>query len=289
MTAVQAALLAAFFTFSPPARAEAPKPAKQPAWAEPMRQVHARFTGTPGTFAHFGDSITVSMAFWASLRWEAKGMDAETDKDYDLVKKYMKPECWNQWKGPDYGNEGSMTIRWAHGNVDRWLRKLNPEVVLIMFGSNDVGQVPVQEYRQKTAEVVERCLKNGSVVILSTLPPRSGLLNQCRPFADAVRHIVRDKQIPLVDYFEEIRKRRPDDWDGALPKFKGTPGGVYEVPTLISGDGVHPSNPRKYKDYSQESLRNNGFLLRNYLTLRAYADVVRAVLTPTTPGPPRRE
>ena len=31
---------------------------------EPMRKVHARFTGTPGTFAHFGESIKITMAFW---------------------------------------------------------------------------------------------------------------------------------------------------------------------------------------------------------------------------------
>src|SRR5262245_22438732 len=43
-------------------------------WVEAMKQVHARFKGTPGTFAHFGDSITVTMAFWAPLRGEPKGM-----------------------------------------------------------------------------------------------------------------------------------------------------------------------------------------------------------------------
>jgi hypothetical protein len=37
------------------------------AWIEPMAAVRARFTGRPGTLAHFGDSITVSMAFWAPL------------------------------------------------------------------------------------------------------------------------------------------------------------------------------------------------------------------------------
>ncbi len=243
-----------------------------------MKKVHARFSGTPGTFALFGDSITVSMAFWAPLAGEPKKMDEKTAQAHALVKKFMKPECWNKWRGPAFGNQGSMTIRWAHANVDGWLKKLNPETALIMFGTNDLGQVPLKEYEEKTRAVVERCLKNGTVVILSTIPPRSGRFEQSRQFADSARKIAKDMQVPLLDYFAEISKRRPDDWDGALPKFKDSPGDVYQVPTLIARDGVHPSNPQKYRDYSEESLRNNGYVLRSYLTLLAYADVIRNVL-----------
>ena len=248
------------------------------AWVEPMKKVHARFTGTKGTLACFGDSITVSMAFWAPLAGQPKNMSSEMAKAHALVKDHMKPECWTKWRGPAFGNQGSMTIRWAHDNVDAWLKKLNPEVAVIMFGTNDLGQLKIDEFDKKTRDVIDRCLANGTVVILTTLPPRSGRLEQSRQFADAVRKIARDKQVPLCDYQAEILKRRPDDWDGALPKFKDVPGGTYEVPTLISRDGVHPSNPRMHQDYSEESLRSNGFLLRNYVTLLSYADVIRSVV-----------
>ena len=193
-------------------------------WVEPMREVHAHFKGTPGTFAHFGDSITVSMAFWAPLSGTPKGMSPEMARAHQRVKQYMRPECWNRWKGPDYGNNGSMTIRWAHDNVDRWLRKLNPEVVLLMFGTNDVGLLEVKEYEEKTRAVVEQCLKNGTVVILSTIPPRSGRLDKSRKFAETVRHLGRELKVPVIDYFEEVLSRRPDDWDGSLPQFKNTSG-----------------------------------------------------------------
>lgn len=246
-------------------------------WIEPMKKVHARFTGTPGTLALFGDSITVSMAFWSALAGEPKNMPAAMAKDLELVKKTMKPECWSKWRGPAFGNQGSMTIRWAHENVDDWLKKLNPEVAVIMFGTNDLGQLNLPEYETKTRAVVERCLKNGTVPILTTPPPRSGRLEQARQFADTVRKIGRDQQVPVIDYFAAIVQRRPDDWDGTLPKFKGAKD-VYQVPTLISGDGVHPSNPKQFQDYSEESLRSNGFALRSYLTLHAYADVIRHVL-----------
>jgi hypothetical protein len=247
-------------------------------WVQPMKQVHARFTGEKGTFAHFGDSITVTMAFWTPLAYDPRGLSATASQSLKLVMSHMKPKCWREWKGAEYGNTGMMTIRWAHENVNDWLKRLNPEVVLIMFGSNDVGQMPVQQYEQKTREVVERCLANGSIVILTTMPPRSGLLEKSRTFADAVKRIAREKKTPLIDYFGEILIRRPDDWDGSLPKFKDTPGDEYQAPTLICRDGVHPSNPGTHQDYSEESLRTNGYVLRNYLTLLAYADVIQKIL-----------
>jgi hypothetical protein len=45
-----------------------------PAWAEAMREVHGRFTGKPGTLALFGDSIFVSLAFWAPLAGDPKDL-----------------------------------------------------------------------------------------------------------------------------------------------------------------------------------------------------------------------
>jgi hypothetical protein len=247
-------------------------------WVEPMKQVHARFAGSRGTFALFGDSISVSLAFWAPLEGDPKGMDPATSRAHQKVKSYMKSECWRQWRGPAFGNEGRMTIRWAHQNVDSWLTKLNPEVAVIMFGSNDVGELEATEYEQKTREVVRRCLTNGTVVLLTTLPPRSGRLEKSKQFAEIVRKLAREERVPLVDYFSAILERRPDDWDGALPQFKQTPGDEYQVPTLIARDGLHPSYPRQFADYSDTSLRHNGFALRNYLTLLAYADVIDRVL-----------
>lgn len=246
-----------------------------------MKKVHAKFTGMKGTLALFGDSITVSMAFWAPLAGEPKNMSPDMAKAHALVKGHMKAECWNKWRGPEFGNQGSMTIRWAHANVDQWLKKLNPEAAVIMFGTNDLGQVPAKEYEDKVRAVVERCLANGTVPILTTIPPRSGRLEASRQFADIVRMVAKEKQTPLIDYFAETLTRRPDDWDGALPKFKDAPGDVYQVPTLIARDGVHPSNPAKYRDFSDESLRHNGYGLRSYVTLMRYAEVIRKVLAPT--------
>jgi lysophospholipase L1-like esterase len=190
----------------------------------------------------------------------------------------MKSECWREWKGGKYGSDGGMTIRWAHENIDKWLKAHNPETALIMFGTNDIGQVPLDEYERKLGEVVDRCLENGTVAIVSTIPPRSGHLDASRKFAEAARKVAQVKNVPLVDYQAEILRRRPDDWDGSLAKFKGTYKDVYDAPTLVSGDGVHPSYPKTHRDFSDESLRTNGYALRSYLTLLAYARVIDKAL-----------
>jgi lysophospholipase L1-like esterase len=275
-----AAVLGACFGLLGPARAdEAKKPADAPAWVEPMKRAHAKFTGQKGTFATFGDSITVTMAFWAPLPHAHKNMSPEAEAAFRLVKDYMKPDCWNKWKGAEHGSEGGMTIRWAEQNVETWLKKLNPETALIMFGTNDLGSVPLEEYETKTRAVVRKCLDNGTVVIFSTIPPRSGQLAKSRQYAQAVRRVAADMKVPLCDYFGECLKRRPDDWDGAADKFKEYQG--YDVPTLIARDGVHPSNPGKYNgDYSEEGLKSSGYVLRNYVVLLSYARVIRTVLQP---------
>lgn len=247
-------------------------------WIEPMRRVRARFKGTPGTFAQFGDSITVSLAYWAPLAGEPKKLSSASAAALERVKKHMKPECWREWRGGKFGSDGGMTIRWAHENIDKWLKEHNPEAALVMFGTNDIGQVPLDENERKLAEVVERCLVNGTVAIVSTIPPRRGHLDESRKFAEAARKVAREKRVPLVDYQAEILRRRPDDWDGSLAKFKGKFEDVYDAPTLVSGDGVHPSNPKSHQDYSDESLRTNGYVLRNYLTLLTYARVIDEVL-----------
>lgn len=249
----------------------------RPDWVAPMRAVHEKFTGRRGTLAHFGDSITVTLAYWTPLLYARKNPSPDMEQAFALVKGLLQPECWREWKGPEFGNEGGRTIAWAEANVAKWLAKLNPETALIMFGTNDVGTMEVDAYRQKYRTVVQKCLDNGTVVILSTIPPRNGLEEKTKVFAAAVRGLAAEMKVPLIDFQAEILRRRPDDWNGASDTFRRYQG--YDVPTLLARDGVHPSNPAKHQDdYSDEGLRCSGYGLRSYLSLMKYAEVVRRVL-----------
>ena len=257
-------------------------------WRAAMTPVHARFHGQKGTFAHFGDSITETLAFWAPLPFARKNAPPEMERAFKQVNAILRPECWRAWKGPDYGNQGGQTIRWARENIDGWLRKLNPEVALVQFGTNDLHSLELDEYRNTTRTVVQRCLDNGTVVILSTIPPRHGFEQKAAAFAQAIRQIAREMKVPLIDFHAQVLQRRPDDWDGQLEKFAAFTD--YDVPTLIARDGVHPSLPKRFEDdYSPEALRSNGYSLRNYLTLLKYAEVIEALAAaPALTGLPTR-
>lgn len=263
--------------------------ANERTWPEAMTQVHGRFRGRSGTFAQFGDSITVSMAFWSALQGNRRNMPPEMERAYVRVAQHLLPECWRDWRGPEFGNEGGRTVRWAEENVATWLQKLNPEVALVMFGTNDLTSLEVNEYRDRLRTVVRRCLDNGTVVILSTIPPRHGYEEKTKVFADAAREVARELAVPLVDYHAEILKRRPNDWDGSLEQFGAYDG--YDVPTLISRDGVHPSAPKGFEgDFSAKALRSHGYALRNYLVLVTYAEVIgEAVYAPEQPWFPKAE
>ncbi len=257
-------------------------------WVEAMRKVHARWKGIKGTFAEYGDSITVTMAFWTPLvLGTRKGITPEMQQALETARKYIHKPCWRKWKGPQWGNTGNMTIRWAFDNIDAWQKKMNPEVMVILFGTNDAYLGPrVPIYTEMYAAVVNRCLADGTIPIVTTLPPRytqrlsvGGFLTVWN-FRRAVIAIAKAKKVPLIDLWAEMVRRRPADWDGRLKKFDEGGWKGYNVPTMIARDGIHPSNPAKYRgDWTEEGLSCCGFGLRNYLTLKAWYEVYKKVLT----------
>jgi len=256
-------------------------------WVGPMRKAHARWTGTPGTFAQYGDSITVTMAFWTPLRYtDGKGMPPEMLEALAAARKHIHKDVWHGWKGGKWGNAGNMTITWCFDNIDAWQKRMNPEAAVIMFGTNDAYRGPnVPIYTEQYAACVNRMLADGTVPIVTTLPPRytqrlslGGFMTVWN-FRLATLFIARAKKVPLIDLWAEMVRRRPDDWDGKLEKFDAGGWKGYNVPTLMARDGIHPSNPKSYHgDFSQEGLRCSGFNLRNYLTLKTWYEIRRKVI-----------
>ncbi|HUT35790.1 MAG TPA: DNRLRE domain-containing protein [Planctomycetota bacterium] len=252
-------------------------------WVEPMREAHKRFKGKPGTLAQYGDSITVTMAYLAGYSWagkiQPKNCLPDVQKEMDAVAAYSDLKLWRTWKGGEWGNTGMMKSDWLINNIDGWQKKMNPEVSVILFGTNDLGSLCPPEYTENMAASVRRMLADGTVPMLTTVPPASG-----RPIAReywlAGLSIAHGLKVPVIDYYAEIMRRRPDDWDGRLEKF-GKPRDGYQVPTLISGDGTHPSNPKQFVgDFSDEALNSSGYTLRDYMTLRTYYQVIAKVVRP---------
>ena len=54
-------------------------------WVPAMKKVNAKFSGEQGTLALFGDSMTVSRAFWFGLQSNRKNASADMAKALELV------------------------------------------------------------------------------------------------------------------------------------------------------------------------------------------------------------
>jgi len=239
-------------------------------WVEPMRAVHAKFTGQRGTVAQFGDSITITMAFFTPLSMEHKNVPAELKEAHAWLRKYVQSRCWRAWKGPGFGNEGRTTSEWGLAHIHGWLKKLNPEVALVMWGTNDTYRGPrPPKYTDNLRLIIQACLDNGTVPILYTIPPKGNQAGNAKEtalvesFVEAARAVAAEKKVPLVDFYREIMTRQPKNF----------------AKTLL-GDNLHPSYPKPYRlDFSDEALRRSGYTLRNYLTLKALWEVYRKVLS----------
>ena len=208
-------------------------------------------------------------------------MNHRMQKAYDVARGCLKPECW-KWKGKKYGNEGGMTSLWGRDNISQWLTNLNPEVVVLQFGSNDIDRkvTPEQslaDFEQAMTEIVQKCLSNGTIVIMGTIPPRNKRTSE--EYNARARNIAETFHLPVCDFYRECLQRRPEDWNGRLPQFQEGMTDKFEVRTLISGDGEHPSRPKAFaNDYSEEALKTSGYNLRTYLVLLSYADVLTQVI-----------
>ncbi|MHC4938991.1 MAG: GDSL-type esterase/lipase family protein [Planctomycetota bacterium] len=254
-----------------------------PGWVSAMRAVHAKSTGLPGTLLHLGDSITYSMAYFAPLQYAADAkMSDETRAALQLVDGYMKKDCY-QWKGADKGNYSGQTAAWGLKNINRWIRDLQPEVAVVMFGTNDIRDGPPAKHARNLRALVQACLDRGVIVILTTIPPRHAHGRQVDEVVAIQRKIAADLSVPLIDFHAHVLNRRPEDWDGALERFSDHE--KWQVPTIISRDGVHLSNPKEWqRDFTENALARNGNSLRSYLTALAYAEVIRVVIRGEEPG-----
>ena len=228
-------------------------------WVKPMTAIHKTFKGKKGTIACFGDSITNAKEFWATIP-----AGTENCKDINIKEliSYIDKNTWNL-KGTKYGNCGGWKITDGLDGIDTWLKEQNPETAIILFGTNDtdLGPDPVKTKFEENLQIfVKKCLDNGTVVILTTPPPQESD-NRPKRYGDSAKKIAEQKGIPLVDYWNEIMQRRP---------------GRTWSKTLISADGCHPT--WKGNDWSAEGLKNSGYGLRNYITLKKYEEIYNKIL-----------
>jgi hypothetical protein len=246
-----------------------------------MKKVAAKFSGRPGVVLHVGDSITYANPYG---QW-ARGGEGKTDADKAVL----------QWMhtGADDDTDGWWLARFDHPDGGRSYTACNsirvdemlaggkqnmpplaklldtykPQIVVLMLGTNDAsaGRTP-GAYRRDMAGAVDRILERGIISILSTIPPHPGQPKAAKAYNEALRQLAEERAIPLIDYEREILKRRPDDWNGTLLQ-------KNDVHPTLGDDGTKPTSAP-----IADNLRNSGYLLRGWLSVRKIAEVKRTVL-----------
>jgi len=256
---------------------------KQESWdyAPAMWEVAKKFTGRQGVVLHLGDSITYASPYTA---WARRGK-GKTREDEEFLRWSHCGERNNLdgWylasvdvrEGRSYTAAGGVRsdqyLAGGHNglaSLDEMIRKYNPQMAVVMLGTNNAWQGRgVASYRADMEKIVSRLLGNGTIVVLSTIPPLTGNTSLVRQYNDSLWELAEGRRLPVIDYHGEILARRPGTtWDGTLLE-KG------DAHPTASRAGVTPeSRP------TPRNLRESGYLLRGWLSVKKLAEVKRRVV-----------
>jgi lysophospholipase L1-like esterase len=265
-----------------PAFAAEPTPLPQDwDYAPAMRKVAERFKGRLGVVLHVGDSITYANPYgqWARfgkghseegkalLQWMHCGADDDTDGWF--LARFDHPDG-----GRSHTAAGGMRAdellaggKQKLPSLVEMLKKYQPQMVVLMIGSNDVSQErKAEEYLADVEKGVNLILDSGSICILSTIPPFFGRPEASAKYNEGLRGLAKKHGLPLIDYEKEILLRRPRDWNG----------------TLMNKNDAHPTAGNERVNSSaeptDENLATSGYLLRGWLSVKKIGEVKKTVL-----------
>lgn len=148
------------------------------------------------------------------------------------------------------GISGNTTVA-ALARIEADVLAHRPDLVVVMFGMNDVTGIPPETYRANLAEIVRRCTATGTEVVLCTPnsiydedPGRP--LERLAAYAGIVREVATTLGVPVADHFavyEGIRRRDERAWAELMsetihPNMRGHKAMAEEVAWVISGRRV---------------------------------------------------
>jgi len=257
---------------------------KREAWdyGPAMKEAAKRFTGVEGVVLHLGDSITYASPYtaWARggegktpedeavLAWSHCGENDDLDgyhlASYDVVYNDRSYTAASGVRADQYIEGGHRGLP----PLEEIVTKYNPQLAIVMLGSNDVhAKRPAEDYLGDMETVVQRLLANGTVVILSTIPPVYFDDARAQQYNAGLWGLAERHKLPIIDFYGEILARRPGtSWDGTLLN-KG------DVHPTATREGVTSTSPP-----TPENLRESGYLLRGWLSVQKLKEVKARVI-----------
>lgn len=151
--------------------------------------------------------------------------------------------------------------------LTKLLDEYQPQMVVLMLGTNDASaNRKVEAYKADMEKAVDALLERGVICILSTIPPHPGKPELSKSYNEALRQLAKVRELPLIDYEQEILKHRPNDWNGTLLQ-------KNDVHPTVGKGGVTPTS-----EPTTENLGKSGYLLRGWLSVQKIAEVKKTVL-----------
>ncbi|MGH7142678.1 MAG: SGNH/GDSL hydrolase family protein [Planctomycetota bacterium] len=245
------------------------------------RRTLQRFTGASGMVLHCGDSITVSDRYgqWAQkgrghtaadaaiLRWMHCGANDNTD-GWFLASDPISEMATRTACG---GVDSQQFLAGGKGGLpkpEELIAAYNPQFTVLMLGSNDAFRpFAVAAYLANMAAILDLFQHNGTVAILSTIPPHIHALELALSYNAALRELARERRLPLIDFHAAVLALRPGlSWDG----------------TMFYKNDVHPTggDELSWAEPTEENFRHCGYLLRTWLSVQKIREVKERVLGP---------
>jgi uncharacterized protein YraI/lysophospholipase L1-like esterase len=131
-----------------------------------------------------------------------------------------------------------------------------PAVALIMIGSNDLVNTPVEQYAYNLRLIANISIEAGVIPVFSTIPSRYGFEARAVDYNQRIIGVAQELGLPLWDYYSVMM---------TLPN------------SGLSGDGLHPSTPpSRFADAANFTgdFLQYGYVQRN-LTMLQVLDVLR--------------
>jgi hypothetical protein len=249
------------------------RPIKEPySYVNAMTSVARRFRGVSGVFLHIGDSNTYASANTACARTPARPL-SQREEEFLRWSHQGDENAHDGWWLASVDVPGRMRSHTAAAGMraaelltggteglpplSSIIAEYNPQLALYMVGTNDARDGrSVAHYIADVERAIDMLLANGTVPILSTLPPLRDRPELIAEYCDALRALAARKQLPLIDLTAEMVKRAGDQ-AGSLMRYDGT--------HLSIGPAAGPD--------TEANLKRSGYLLRCHLAIHKGIEV----------------